>query len=48
VAELRDLVGDSHPVVEIPLFSDEPTDLESLAALGELFETRLDEAIGGI
>jgi len=45
VAELRDLVGDSHPVVEIPLLPDEPTDLESLAALGGLFESRLDEAI---
>jgi len=47
VAELRDLVGDSHPVVEIPLLPDEPTDLESLAALGELFESRLEEAISG-
>ena len=45
VAELRDLVGKSHPVVEIPLLPDEPTDLNSLAALGALFETRLDEAI---
>ncbi len=45
VAELRDLVGDSHPVVEIPLLPDEPTDLESLAALGELFETRLGEEL---
>ena len=45
VAELRDLVGDSHPVVEIPLMPDEPTDLESLAALGEIFEKRLDKAI---
>jgi anion-transporting ArsA/GET3 family ATPase len=45
VAELRDLVGDSHPVVQIPLMPDEPTDLESLAALGEVFEKQLDEAI---
>ena len=45
VAELRDLVGDSHPVVEIPLMPDEPTDLVSLAALGELFEAGLDEAL---
>ncbi len=45
MAELRDLVGDSHPVVEIPLFSDEPTDLKSLAALGELFASRLDQAM---
>ncbi len=45
VAELRDLVGDSHPVVEIPLLPDEPTDLESLSALGELFASRLDQAM---
>ncbi len=45
VAELRDLVGDSHPVVEFPLLADEPTNLKSLSALGELFETRLGEAI---
>ena len=47
VAELRDLVGDSHPVVEIPLMPDEPTDLEALTELGELFEQRLQEAIAG-
>jgi anion-transporting ArsA/GET3 family ATPase len=45
VAELRDLVGASHPVIEIPLLQDEPTNLESLKALGEMFEARLDEAI---
>ena len=45
VAELRDLVGSSHPVIEIPLLADEPTDLESLRALGEMFESRLDEAL---
>ena len=45
VAELRDLVGDSHPVVEIPLLPDEPTDLKSLAALGDLFASRLDQAM---
>ncbi len=45
VAELRDLVGDSHPVVEIPLMPDEPTDLESLTSLGELFEAGLEEAL---
>ncbi|MEJ2580522.1 MAG: ArsA-related P-loop ATPase [Acidobacteriota bacterium] len=48
VAELRDLVGDSHPVVEIPLLPDEPTDLKSLAALGRLFEKRLDDALAGL
>ncbi len=45
-AELRDLVGESHPVIEIPLLPDEPNSLESLAALGELFDERLDEALG--
>jgi anion-transporting ArsA/GET3 family ATPase len=45
VAELRDLVGTSHPVVEIPLLPDEPTDLKSLKALGEMFEMRLEEAL---
>jgi anion-transporting ArsA/GET3 family ATPase len=45
VAELRDLVGDSHPVVEIPLLPNEPTDLKSLSALGEMFDSRLDEAL---
>jgi anion-transporting ArsA/GET3 family ATPase len=45
VAELRDLVGDSHPVVQIPLLPDEPTDLESLAALGGLFDEQLNEAL---
>ncbi len=45
VAELRDLVGDSHPVVQIPLMPDEPTDLESLAALGEVFEAGLEAAL---
>lgn len=46
VAELRDLVGSSHPVVEIPLLPDEPTDLESLKTLAELFESRLETALG--
>jgi anion-transporting ArsA/GET3 family ATPase len=45
VAELRDLVGESHPVVEIPLMPDELTDLESLSALGKLFEAGLEEAL---
>ncbi len=48
VAELRDLVGDSHPVVEIPLLPDEPTDLKSLNALGGLFEGKFEEAIGNV
>jgi anion-transporting ArsA/GET3 family ATPase len=46
VAALRDLVGDSHPVVEIPLLPDEPTDLKSLSALGEIYEQRLLDAVG--
>jgi anion-transporting ArsA/GET3 family ATPase len=40
VAELRDLVGDSHPVVEIPLLPDEPTDLKSLRAQGSGFRVQ--------
>jgi anion-transporting ArsA/GET3 family ATPase len=45
VTELRDLVGESHPVIELPLLPDEPTDIKSLRALGEMFELRLDEAL---
>jgi anion-transporting ArsA/GET3 family ATPase len=45
VDELRDLVGDSHPVIEIPLLENEPTNLDSLGELGRMFETRLDEAL---
>ena len=45
VAELRDLVGSSHPVVEIPLLPDEPTDLKSLKALAEMLESRLNKAL---
>jgi anion-transporting ArsA/GET3 family ATPase len=48
VAQLRDLVGTSHPVVEIPLLPDEPTDLKSLRVLGKMFEARLDEALGDL
>lgn len=47
VAELRDLVGASHPVIELPMLEDEPTDLRSLSSLGRLLEERLDEAIVG-
>jgi anion-transporting ArsA/GET3 family ATPase len=42
VAELRDLVGDSHPVVEVPLMADAPTDLDALMELGRLYEERLE------
>jgi len=47
VAELRDLVGASHPVVELPMMEDEPIDLRALSSLGRLLEERLDEAIVG-
>jgi Oxyanion-translocating ATPase len=39
LAELRDLLGAAHPVTAIPLLPDEPTDLPSLARLGELLVT---------
>jgi anion-transporting ArsA/GET3 family ATPase len=42
VAELRSLLGGSHPLVELPLLEGEPTDLAALAALGELFQERLE------
>ena len=41
VEELRSLLGGSHPLVDLPLLSEEPTDLASLAALGEAFASRL-------
>jgi anion-transporting ArsA/GET3 family ATPase len=44
VAELRSLLGGSHPLVEVPLLPDEPTTLESLAALGTILGERLDAA----
>ena len=34
VAQLRELLGDSHPLVVVPLLPDEPTDLAALAELG--------------
>jgi anion-transporting ArsA/GET3 family ATPase len=46
VAELRSLLGGSHPLVEVPLLPDEPTDLESLSELGALLGGRLDDALG--
>jgi len=39
VAELRDLLGDDHEVIPIPLLPEEPTNLDSLAHLGELLFT---------
>jgi hypothetical protein len=43
LAELRSLLGGSHPLVEVPLLADEPTELEQLADLGALLEARLAE-----
>jgi len=45
VAELRSLLGGSHPLIEIPLLPDEPTDLESLSDLGGLLGERLDASL---
>ncbi len=46
VDELRSLLGDSHPLVELPLLPDEPTDLDSLGELGSMMSDRLDAALG--
>jgi len=43
--ELRSLLGDSHPLVELPLLPDEPTDLNSLGELGRMMSRRLDDAL---
>ena len=43
VQELRSLLAASHPVVELPLLDDEPTDLAALADLGELFRSKLGD-----
>jgi hypothetical protein len=32
-------------VIELPLLPDEPTDIKSLKAVGEMFDSRLDEAL---
>jgi len=44
IDELRSLLGKRHPLVHLPLLPDEPTDLESLDALGRMLEERLAEA----
>jgi len=44
VDELRSLIGGSHPLVDLPLLPEEPTDLEALDALGRLLEERLASA----
>lgn len=42
VESLRELLGTSHQVAEVPLVPDEPTDLPSLKALGAELMSRLD------
>lgn len=44
VDALRDLLGGSRPLVDLPLLEDEPTDLEALHALGQELHARLDSA----
>ena len=44
VEALRDLLGGTRPLVDLPLLEDEPTDLESLHALGAELESRLTDA----
>jgi len=41
VAQLRELLGDSHPLVVVPLRPDEPTNLAALAELGALLREQL-------
>lgn len=47
VAELRSLLGGSHPLVEVPLLPEEPADLDALARLGQAFGEHLDDALDG-
>jgi anion-transporting ArsA/GET3 family ATPase len=44
VDELRSLVSGSHPLVDLPLLPEEPTDLAALDALGRMLEERLVSA----
>jgi anion-transporting ArsA/GET3 family ATPase len=41
IDELASLLAGSHPLVELPLLPEEPTDLATLAKLGSLLEQRL-------
>jgi anion-transporting ArsA/GET3 family ATPase len=41
VEQLRELLGDSHPLVVVPLRPDEPTNLASLAELGAMLREQL-------
>jgi anion-transporting ArsA/GET3 family ATPase len=43
VAQLRELLGGSHPLVVVPLLPDEPTNLESLAELGATLREQLGQ-----
>ena len=45
VDELRSLLGGSHPLIEVPLLADEPTDLGGLEELGALLSAGLDRAL---
>jgi len=42
VDRLRELLGGSHPLVEVPLRPDEPTDLDALAELGSTLRIQMD------
>jgi anion-transporting ArsA/GET3 family ATPase len=42
VRQIRDLLGGSHPLLEIPLRPDEPTDLEALRELGGMLASVVD------
>jgi len=44
VEALRDLLGGSRPLVDLPLLEDEPTHLEALRELGRELEVRLESA----
>jgi anion-transporting ArsA/GET3 family ATPase len=41
VAQLRELLGGSHPLVVVPLLPEEPTDLDALAELGSMLRDQL-------
>jgi anion-transporting ArsA/GET3 family ATPase len=42
VAQLRSLLGGTHPLVVLPLLPDEPTNLEALAELGAMLREQLE------
>ncbi|MCD4748085.1 MAG: PhoH family protein [Thermoanaerobaculales bacterium] len=45
-AHLRDLLGKSHPVVELELRPDEPTDVQALAQLGDQLRKGIEDNLG--